>query len=153
MPKKKPEHAAGAHDAGKQEEFQAKYIQLQVLKQQLAAFIEEKNVIDEKYNEMNVTIDALHKMEDVTNGEEIWSSIGSGAFVRSDIKDIEKVLVAIGAGVVVRERRERAIEILQERLDQLTNLNHEIITEATKFSRAIHQLEKEVELLAHQQSA
>jgi prefoldin alpha subunit len=137
----------------REEELQTKYIQLQVLKQQLSAFIEEKQTVDERVNELNMTVDALHKLDDVTKGGEIWSSIGSSAFVRSDIKDTEKVLIAIGAGVVVRETRERAIEILQERADALNKINNDIMTEIMKFSGAIEQLEPEVERLAQEHEA
>jgi prefoldin alpha subunit len=133
----------------KQEEnLQTKYIQLQLLKQQFSAFVEEKQRIDEKAGELNTTIDALHKLDDIEKGGEIWSTLGSGSFVRSDIKDTENVLVAIGAGVVAREKRERAIEILQSRLEELTKLNNDVMTEITRFAQAIAQLEAEVEKLA-----
>ena len=132
-----------------QQELQAKYIQYQLLKQQMQAYIEEKSLVDQRLQELNVTIDALHKIDDIKKGDEIWSTIGSGAFVRSDIKDIEKVLVALGAGVVSREPRERAIEIIQSRLEEMNTVNAEIINELTSISNQIKKLEPELEQLAH----
>ncbi len=70
MIKRKKEHV--------HQELQAKYIQYQLIKQQLSAFIEKKTAVDEQMNEFNSTIDALHKLDNVKNGEEIWSSLGSG---------------------------------------------------------------------------
>ena len=63
--------------------LQEKYIELQILKQQVSSLIEQKHAIDERENELNVTLAALRKLDTVKKGDEMWSSIGSGAFVRS----------------------------------------------------------------------
>lgn len=130
-------------------ELQAKYFQYQILKQQMAAYLEEKTIIDERINELNMTIDALHKMDDVKNNQEMWSSLGSGAFVRSDIKDVQKVMISLGAGIVSKETKERCIEILQSRLEEITKIEHDMMTDLTNISQAIQKLEPELELLAH----
>jgi len=131
------------------EELQAKYVQYQLLKQQMQAYIEEKSLVDQRLQELNATIDALHKMDTIKKGDEIWSTIGSGAFVRSNIKDIEKVLVALGAGIVSRETRERAIEIIQSRLEEMNTVNAEILAELTNISKQLKKLEPELEQLVH----
>jgi len=96
-----------------------------------------------------MTIDALHKMDDVKNNQEMWSSLGSGAFVRSDIKDVQKVMISLGAGIVSKETKERCIEILQSRLEEITKIEHDMMTDLTNISQAIQKLEPELELLAH----
>jgi len=141
MPRKKKEEP--------EQELQAKYIQYQLMKQQLAAYIEKKNAVDEQLKELNATIDALHKLESVEKGKEIWSSLGSGSFVMSDIKDTEKVMIALGAGVVAKETRERAIEILQGRLEELTKIDNELTSDMTKLANVLNALESELETLAH----
>ena len=147
MPKKtKDDHADHNKD---QQELQSKYIQYQLMRQQLTAYTEEKALIDEKLNELNSTIDALHRLGDVKKGEEVWSPLGSGSFVRSDIKDTDNVMIAIGAGVVVRETKERSIEILQGRLEELADVNNDLTAEMTKLTQVLEKLEPELEMLAH----
>lgn len=135
-----------------QEELQTKYIQLQLMKQQLKALVEERNIIMERVNEMVISIDALQTLDSVKKEDEMWSSIGSSTFVRSDIKDTENVLVSIGAGIVVKETRARAIEILDGRMNELKKIDSEFIAEITKFAQAIEILEPEVEKLAEEHS-
>lgn len=130
------------------QDLQEKYIEMQILKQQISTFVEQKQAIDEKENEMNTTVEALKKLSSVKSGEEMWSSIGSGTFLRSDIKDTEKVLVAIGAGVVTKETVPRAIEVLESRLADLENLSNEIVRQANVIVERISQLEPEIEKLA-----
>ncbi len=134
-------------------DLEKKYIQLQMLKQQMNAFIEEKNLLNEKISELVMTIDALKKLGSIGKGNEIWSSFGSGAFVRSDIKDVEQVLISIGAGVVVRESKERAVDILHGKLSELSVFDSEIVAEVNKMSSMIAELEPEVQRLAEQESS
>jgi prefoldin alpha subunit len=132
-----------------EEELQAKYLQYQLFKQQLNALAEKKALVDEQMRELNMTIDTLHSFETISKGDEIWSTLGSGSFVKSDIKDIESVMIAVGAGVVIKEKKERAIEILQGRMEELTKLQGDLLLEVEKISKIVMKLESEIELLAH----
>lgn len=132
------------------EELQKKYLQLQMFRQQLQVMLEEKGMIDEKLSEMAMTMAALRELDNMKKGEEIWSSMGSGAFVRSDIKDLDKVLVSVGAGVVLKETRPKAIEILKSRMDELSQLNAELVTEINKLGEEVARLEPVVQKLAEE---
>lgn len=125
--------------------MQRKYVQLQMLKQQLNMLLDEKRMINERVGELLITIDALQKLEGIKNGEEIWSTLGNSIFVRSDIKDIEKVFVGVGAGVVIKETRENAIKIIESRLDEISNADKEIVTEINKFSEQINSIEADMQ--------
>jgi prefoldin alpha subunit len=127
--------------------LQRKYIQLQLLRQQLNALLEEKRLINEQVAELMVTINALQKLEYMKGGDEIWSTLGSNVFIRSDIKDTEKVFVGVGAGTVIKDTRENAIKILESRLNELNNVDKEVVTEINKFSEQINRLEPEFQKL------
>jgi len=129
-------------------QLQEKYIELQILKQQVSSLIEQKHAIDERENELNVTLAALRKLDTVKKGDEMWSSIGSGAFVRSDIKDIEKVLVAIGAGLVVKESVPKSIEILELRLHEFSDINNEVVQQINTLVSRMSKLETELQKIA-----
>ncbi|HLD39356.1 MAG TPA: prefoldin subunit alpha [archaeon] len=129
-------------------ELQEKYIELQILKQQVSSLIEQKHAIDERENELNVTLDALRKLDTVNKGNEMWSSIGSGTFVRSDIKDNEKVFVAIGAGLVMKETVPKSIEILELRLHEFNDINNEVVQQINTLVGRMSKLETHLQKLA-----
>ena len=139
MPKKHKEPYPEA------QEIQKKYVHLQILKQQLSTLMQEKNSLNERAVELTTTIDALKKLADVKKGEEMWSSLGSGAFVRSDIKDIDNVYVAAGAGLVTKETRESGIEILSSRLAELQKIDEEFTAEINKLAEQAAQIEAELQ--------
>ena len=151
MPKPAKEKKSASKKQDRQE-LQEKYLELQVLKQQISNYVEQKQAVDAKINELNASIEALKALPNVKKGEEMWSSLGSGTFVRSDIKDVEKVLVAIGAGVVTRETLPKGIEILESRAKELSDINDEIIRQANTMVERINQLEPEVEEFAEQEN-
>jgi len=135
-----------------QRELQRKYVQMQLLKQQMNALLEEKLLVDEKVSEIVTTIDALQNLGKVKKGDEIWSGLGSGSFMRSDVKDIDRVLISVGAGILIKEERSRAIDILQSRLNELNKIDRDLIAEINKFSDNINKLEPEIQRLAKEES-
>ena len=142
--------AKNEHKENRQEELQHKYIELQILKQQISQYVEQKQALDEKQGEMNATIEALRKIDTIKEGDEMWSSLGSSTFVRSDIKDTKKVLVAVGAGVVTKKPVERAIEILESRVKDRDALSTQIVEQANALRERINALEPQVQKLMKQ---
>jgi len=135
-----------------QKELQRKYVQLQILKQQMNAFLEEKIMLDNKTNELSVTIESLKKLDEIKQGEEMWSSLGSETFVRADLKDIQKVIINIGAGVFAVKSTAEAAGILEERLGELSKFDTELVAEINKINQQITRLEPELQRLAEQAS-
>ena len=131
-----------------EKELQRKYLQMQLYKHQLNAYIEEKNKIDARVEEFKMTIGALEQLDKMKKGDEIWSPLGSNAFVMSDIKDTKNVLINVGAGVVIKSTKEHSIEILQSRLDELNEVNKSLTAEIVKYSEEVGKLEPEVQRLA-----
>ena len=133
-----------------EKELQRKYLQLQLYKHQLNTLVEQKNSIESRVEELRMTIHALEGLEKIKKGDEMWSSVGSNAFVMSDIKDTDNVLINIGAGVVIKNTRKRSAEILQSRLNEMEEVNMSLMAEIIKYSEEVSRLEPEVQRLAQQ---
>ena len=74
----------------------------------------------------------------------MWTPLGSGAFVKSTIKDTENVLVAVGAGAAVHEPRSHAINVLDERKKELETLSSEIMGKILELSEAAESIETDL---------
>ena len=98
--------------------------------------------------EIATTINALEQLSAVKKGDEIWSSLGSLSFVKSDITDTDNVLVGVGAGVVLTKKREQAAEMLKERIKELDDADKRIVSEINRFGGQIEKSEKEFQKLA-----
>ena len=128
-----------------QKELQKKYMTMQIFKQQISALLEEKMALDNKINEVSMTIDAVKKMKEIKDSEEIWSSLGSGTYVRADIKDIDHVTINIGSNLFMHKDTEEAIKILERRLSELKEVDEEMVSEINKFGDYVVNLESELQ--------
>lgn len=131
-----------------EKDLQKRYVQLHLFREQLKAMAEEKSSLEKQISELMISVDALAKLESVSKGEEIWSSIGSGAFVRSSIKETDSVLIGIGAGIVVEKERNQAVEMLKSQLEELVRMDSEMSGELEKYSRQMNMLEEQLRELA-----
>ena len=125
-----------------EKDIQEKYIQLQMLKQQATSLLEERNQLEEQVRELTLTTDAVKQIGAVKQGSEIWSSLGGGAFVRSDIKDTEHVLINVGAGVILKKDRVDALEIIEGRLQEVTQFYGMLLEEIKKYTAGISFVEE-----------
>ncbi|MBI4174367.1 MAG: hypothetical protein HY517_01880, partial [Candidatus Aenigmarchaeota archaeon] len=78
MTKKEKPAKAEKKPVKREQEMQEKYIELQILKQQIGSYVEQKQALDEKENEISTTIEALKALPKIKRGEEMWSNLGSG---------------------------------------------------------------------------
>lgn len=145
MPKQKlPEK----EEESPSQEIQRKYIQVQMLRQYLTAMAEEKAKVDEKTNEATLTAIAMRKLKEQPKGQEMWSAFGSDVFVMSDIKDREKVIVGIGAGVFVKKDVDEAVATIEHRKGELEKIGTSLAEEALRLQAELMRLEPELQALA-----
>jgi len=130
-----------------EKEIQRKYMQYQLVQQQLKNLIEQKVALDEKKNEVTESLDAVKKIEKLEKNNAMWSSLGSGVFISSNINSTDKFLVSIGANVAIKKNTEDAVRILEERLSEIEELDDHIISEINKYGEQMQKSEQELQKL------
>ena len=95
-----------------EKELQKKYLYGQILKQQATALVEEKQAIEARLGEVAMTKEAINRIGVLTKGDLMWSPMGSGAFMISNVADTRNVLVNVGAGVLVKTNHDNPLPIL-----------------------------------------
>ena len=106
-------------DKGKQEKLQRLVIEAETFKRQIEGFSSQLQIYESVYAEVVDTIDSLEKIHGKERGEEILVPVGSGSFIRAELRDNEKVILGIGANVSIEESVEEAKKTLGERKERL----------------------------------
>src|SRR3989338_7770528 len=127
-----------------EKELQKKYMYSQILRQQATSLMEEKQMIDSRINEINITKGAITMIGELKKDNLMWSPLGSGAFIIAEVADTDKILVSAGAGTLIKTSRERAIAILDSRLKELEDADGHVSTELGKFISQIGTVDKEM---------
>jgi len=116
------------------EEVQEKYYLLQQLQAESEAVqrrIIELEIVD---SQLEKTIESLEYFNSLDNGVEALMNLGGGVFAYVDVKNAKKMLVDVGAGVVVEKEVGEAIEflkkkreVIQQNITQLESILQQIL--------------------------
>lgn len=74
-----------------------------------------------------------------SKNNEILASLGRGVFIKSEIKDKEKLFVEVGAGVVVMKTPEETLEIVKEQISRLQEARIQIASQLKVYSKQLQE--------------
>ena len=130
-----------------EEEFQ-RYAQLiEYYKSQLASLENQFSYLQATIVDFSQAKITIEKIKETTNGSEILIPIGGGTFSFATLKDHERILTDIGAGIIIEKTPEEAINIIEKRIedlqknqDALSSLSQKLNNEMEEVSMKAQQL-------------
>ncbi len=102
----------------KDEERQKNLARLQFVASQLRQAEEQQGILQEKITELAKVKQALEDLKSIKRDAKTYSQVGSGVYVESKFASADEVLVAVGAGVVVKKEIAEAQKVVDEQLAQ-----------------------------------
>ncbi|MEK6936747.1 MAG: prefoldin subunit alpha [Nanoarchaeota archaeon] len=126
------------------QEIQQKYIELQILNQQIKKVQEQFMLLQQQLAELTSLETSLIEMNDIKKDSEIFSSIGSGIFVNSKLADPGNVMVNVGAGILVTKTVEEAIKLVKVQVENVNKSQEAVKEELTKAATYSEQLTQEL---------
>lgn len=122
-----------------QKEVQKKYVELQLLNQQIKSAQEQFILLQQQLNElMNLEVSII-ELKDIKKNSEFFSSIGSGILVSSKLTDNEHVLVNVGAGILIEKNINEAVDLIKS---QIKNVNVSLESIREQLNNAVMYSEK-----------
>lgn len=122
--------------AAKHQEFQR---QAEALRQEME--VVQASVVN--CDQAILTINELKRASEGGKNAETMVPLGSGSFVYAEIKEVEKVIVNLGAGFSAEKTADEAIETLGRRKEQLTKILEQINASLAKFVQGMQAIEAE----------
>lgn len=127
-----------------QRELQEKYFQSEILKSQLNVIAKERQSLQEKLMEIELTKATLSEIDGVEKGTTIWSSLGAGVFVKTSLEDKKKFMVNLGADVMCEKSMKEVLEILDKQMGDIQKADKELLKNAGKISEELSKIDKEL---------
>ena len=100
--------------------LQQKYMELQMLDQQIKQVQKQLQMINEQLTEIDLISQGLDDLSKTKQGSEILVPVG--IFLKADIKDAEDLIVNVGAGVAVKKNISQTKEMLAVQRDEIKKL-------------------------------
>jgi len=118
---------------------QGEYLQQQLAQIQLSA---------QGLDDAIVSLEALGKAE---KNPEVLVPIGIGTYVFSEVKDTDRVLLGVGAGVSVERNREESIVTLRSRKGELEGVMKQVSEAYSDLMNQMEQLQSKIQDMAPRQ--
>lgn len=128
----------------KEEKIKEFYIRYQMLKQQLNGLISQKSLLEKNIEMIRETIENINDISSIKEGQQIFSSVGSGVYVKAELKDCKNVIINIGSEIMIEKPIPQAILILEKKIEEIKKLIEEINKQITIFEKEIEKIEKEI---------
>ncbi len=107
-----------------EEEMKEKYLQFQVIQQQLEQVSEHAQLLNQRNAELDVSINAIKEIGKTEKDREILAPIADGIFFKAILKDNAAFIVNVGSETAVEKTMPQVVKLLEE---QKENLNLQII--------------------------
>ena len=112
--------------------------------QQAEIFVSQLEMLENGRMEALAAIEALEAMVAAEDGT-VLLQIGGGTSVRAKILDPEKILIAIGAEVVVERSNKEAVEYLKERLIEMEASQKKVAETLDRLRAQMNEINKRLE--------
>lgn len=132
----------------KQQEIQQKYMELQVLGQQINQMQKQIQLLENQSIELTLVEQGLEDIKNVKIGTKILVPISSGIFVKAELKDNEELLVNVGANVTVKKDIPSTKQLIKRQLDEIKKVQEETIVELQKLVIKANSIEEEINKIA-----
>jgi prefoldin alpha subunit len=95
-----------------------------------------QNILERALLESRAAIDTISDLES-SKTDEVLIPLGGGVLVRSSPPNSEKVLINIGANVVVEKRRETVIEVMEKRAQEFEQNIIAILNQSNQIAQRL----------------
>ena len=128
----------------KKEDLQKKLIEFQILDANFKLLQERAGVLNSKLEELQKTRAAIEELKN-TKPNKTLVPLGSGNFVYGSIENCEDIIVGVGSGVAIKNKREKALEILDSRIKELENNLNDVLKQSSVFVVQLEKVQQEIE--------
>lgn len=134
-------------DMEKQKLLQSKYMEYQVLEQQLKQIQEHMQKMEEQVGETVAVVQSLEELNGKEPGSEVLVPISNGIFFKAKKGDVDKFLVNVGSGIVVEKDFKSTKELIDARAIEIEKYREQLSGEMVKIIEKYQKIEKELEQL------
>jgi prefoldin alpha subunit len=115
------------------EKVQEKYIELQLIEQQMKQIQKQMQLVESQVGELTTAYNALEELRKTKPGTKILVPISNGIFAKAELKDSQDLIVNVGANVTVDKNVESAKGLVREQIDEMTAFHQKLMSDLQKL--------------------
>ena len=131
-----------------QDQMQEKMVLYQIIHQRLEELKQHITLIQQKMVELETTKQALEELKTVPDGKDILIPVGPGFFSPAKSTKVAKVLVEVGAGVMVKKTLEEAKDFVDRKKKEVEDASQHIQMEFSQLAEKANEIAAEVQAVS-----
>ncbi len=133
------------------EDLQEKYMQLQIIEQQMKQIQKQIQLIESQMNELVTAHQALDDLKKTKQGTKMLVPISNGIFAKAEIKDNMELIVNVGANITVNKDIESTKSLVAKQINEIKGVQEKMMLDLQKLSINGTSLEKELHKMISEQ--
>ncbi len=129
----------------KEKKIQQKYIELQIMDQQLRQLQQQINKIDEQLMELAITDQSIDELRTTKKNSETLVPIAPGIYAEGTIKDVESFVINVGANVAVKKSLEETKKLILQQIEEVSAYREDLANKMQNIANAAMKIEEEIE--------
>lgn len=120
----------------KDEDLQKKYVELQIIVQQINQLQQQLMNVQNQILELNSLKESLNNLKDIKSNTDSFSPVGFNIFVRTKLQETNELLVNVGSNVFVTKTVEETNSLINLQIEQITSVIKEIEARLNELEQA-----------------
>jgi prefoldin alpha subunit len=129
-------------EAVNQQSLQEKYMQMQMMDQQVKQLQKYIQTFDQQLTEIRGLIGAIKEFSELKKGDTILAPIANGLFVKGKLEESKELLINVGGGVVVNKSIPDAIKLLESQEAEVASYRTETLSNITELLKQVESLQE-----------
>lgn len=138
-----------ADEIDNQEKLRQKYVEIQMISEQMKQMQQQTQMLEEQGIELNLTLQGLGELQRTKKDQDILVPVATGIFSKAKIGSTEDVIVNVGSNVLVQKGLVAAIEMTQERLTTVDKYKVDTMSSMHQLGEMAQKLDKELMRLSN----
>lgn len=141
MAEKQPDQKQIEH----QKQMQQKYMELQMLDQQMKNVQKQVEAIEQKASEVEETQQSLDSLATTPTGTDMWVPLANGIFLKAHLAENSKLGVNVGSNIVATKDIPSTKAMLAEQAKDMRTFQADLIAEFEKMAGQAAALQNELQ--------
>lgn len=139
--------------ASSDEEINRLVAEIQLLEATVNALTSRLELTEAALNESRMALETLKAIKGASKGDSILVPIGADSYIFAKIDSTEKVIVGVGANVRVEKNIENSIEMINQRINQLEQIQKALEQQLIQASQRLGEARENLERLIRAKEA
>ncbi|MGB9635999.1 MAG: prefoldin subunit alpha [Thermoplasmata archaeon] len=124
----------------KDEEVQAYLVQLEEFEKNMNALATQQSYLKKSLEEHMKALETLKNFSTLEKETEILIPLGAGAFLPGNSKNMDRVVINIGANIYIETRMQQAVEMIEKRTNAIQEAIEKISRQMTAIEREANKI-------------